>query len=219
MVLTTCLFVSLSVLLALPVGAIFLPFGEQFHLAANRVREKRTPLAERTARLTEPRWTVSFCGIALVFGMLGLFEVPGWPPAPDWLGSLLVGGVVLAASRDGRAGVAGLVSAALLLLYGQGMTPSLLLFALLALVLAATARRYHDGGPAGSWARALEEGAVPIFFAGLAASLVTVLLNGLRAGVLAAGAATAALLLFPALTLALHHLLPPRRSVEDIYKS
>ena len=213
------LFACLSVLLAVPVGTIFLPFGEHFHLAANRARERRAPLAERAARLAQPRWTISVCGIALVFAVLGLFEIAAWPPPADWLGAALVGLVLLAIGRDGRASLAGLVSASLLLLYGQGMNPSLLLFTLLALFLARRTRRTQDGDPVTAWARALEDNAVPVFFAGLGAALTATILNGARAGALEAGAAIAALLFFPALTLALHHLFPKRRSVEEFYKS
>jgi hypothetical protein len=209
----------LAVLLALPVGTIFLPFGEQFHLAANRAREARAPLAETLARLAEVRWAYSLCGIALVFAVLGLFEISGRPPLVDWIGCVLVAVVLHVVTLDWRAGIAGLAAAALLLLFAQGLNAALLLFVLLALFLAQGARRHRDADDIAAWARTIEDHAVPVFFAGLGAALLSGILNDIDAGIDAAAALVAALLVFPALTLAQHHLLPRRRSVEELYKN
>jgi hypothetical protein len=212
-------FASLSVLLALPTGAIFLPFGERFHVAANRAREMRAPWGRVLADLAQPRWSFSLCGIALVFAVLALFEITGRPPPADWIGCILIGLVLHGVARDWRVGSAGLLSSALLLLYGRGMTPSLLLFALLALFLARATQQAEVRDKIAAWARALEDCAVPVFFAGIGAALSAAALNGLAQGVEVVAALLTALLLFPALTMAQLHLLPARRSVEELYKN
>jgi hypothetical protein len=210
---------ALSVLVALPVGAIFLPFGERFHVAANRVREARAPWTRALARLTEARWAFSLCGVTLVFAVLALFEITGRPPPADWIACVAIGLVLQVVTLDWRSGIAGLLSAALLLLYGGGMNLSLLLFVLLALYLSQATRQARGHDKITSWARALEDHAVPIFFAGLGAVLTSTILDGVIAGVDAAASLLAVLLVFPALTLAQIHLLPERRSVEELYKN
>jgi hypothetical protein len=212
-------FAALAVLLALPTGAIFLPFGERFHVAANRAREMRAPWGRVLADVAQSRWSFSLCGIALVFAVLALFEIAGRPPPADWIGCILIGLVLHGVALDWRAGSAGLLSSALLLLYGRGMTSSLLLFALLALFVACATRHAEDRDKIAVWARALEECGVPVFFAGIGAALAAVALSGAVAGVEAAAAVLTALLIFPALTLAQLHLLPVRRSVEELYKN
>ena len=208
-------FAILSVVIALPLGVIFLPFGEHFHVAANRVRETREPVARAAAGLAQPRWSFSLCGITLVFLVLGVIGRTDWPPLMDWIGCVLVAVILHAATLDWRTAGAGFVSAALLLLFGQGMTAALLLFVLLALFVAGRPDRGVEAACA--WALRLEDRAVPVFFAGLGAGLTSALLDGVPQALLAFAALAAALFAFPALTLAQHHLLPRRRSVEELY--
>ena len=168
---------SLSVLVAVPAGAIFLPFGEHFHIAANRAREARGRVADMAARLAQARWALSLSGIALVFAVLGIFEIPVTPPPADWIGGVLIAAVLFAATMDWRAGTAALACAILLLLYERGMNSSLLLFVLLAQFLAGGTRRY-PGDALLAWARAIEDHIIPAVFAGLGATLMAAILQG-----------------------------------------
>jgi hypothetical protein len=206
----------LSVLLAMPAGAIFLPFGERFHMAANRAREAREPVTLAAAGLVQPRWAFSLCGITAVFLVLAIFRQTGEPAPLDWICCILVAVALHAATLDWRAAIAGLIASSLLLLYGQGMTEALLLFVLLALFVAGPPVRGRDAVPV--WALAIEDRAVPAFFAGIGAALTAALLDTPLQGLLALLALAAALLAFPALTVALHVILPRRRSVEELYR-
>ncbi len=60
-------------LIALPLAASLLPYGEDFVARANRVRERRQRLSARISVVAEARWGWSVSGIAIVFLVPGIF--------------------------------------------------------------------------------------------------------------------------------------------------
>lgn len=70
--LLTTIGAGFSALLLVPLAASLLPFGENFITRANRLREWRERMLEHLA-ITQPRWSMSVAGIAIVFAVLGFF--------------------------------------------------------------------------------------------------------------------------------------------------
>jgi len=64
---------AVSAAVLMPVAVSLLRFDENFVARANRARERRQRFSERMALVAEPRWAMSFCGIAVVFLALGWF--------------------------------------------------------------------------------------------------------------------------------------------------
>jgi len=199
-------------------GFRWLKLGEAFVARANRLAESRARLLETASHIAVPRWAMALSGIALVLAALGWFEVA--PPLPPYYpGIVVIAAAAFLLARDWRSGVAAALCAALLWLLG--LDDALAFFALPALLLAAGTRgRPEQGGPA--WRLALEEEGAGLLLAGLSLAALPLQLpggSGIENPFAAAEAFGAALLFFPALTVALWSLFPRRRSVKDLYRS
>jgi hypothetical protein len=235
--------VTLSVLIVVPLGAVFLHFDEGFVARANRVREWRLRLLDTLGGATTPRWGLSLGGIAAIFlalawfGAEPLFSKSHMQGAPFIAAAStgLVFAFALVAGTGWREGFgSALVGSAtgLMALWGfaklgqfapSGLAAVGELIALAALpvfcgaVRAHTYRKLGEGG-----ARAVEETGAAQFFAAFGA--IMALLPGVivhhsfavyEIGLLFAG--IGALVFAPALGAAVETLLPRRRSVEELY--
>ena len=109
----------------------------------------------------------------------------------------------------------------MLLLFTGGVNGALLLFLFFAGVLGEAVSAWRGAGETTpmAWTRALEDHAATILFAGVAAASAAGFRGGVTATLHAGLGLIAALILFPAFAGALHHVFPPRRSVEELYRS
>ena len=212
---------SASSAIFLPALALSLHPGEAARTRANRQREALLRASAFMAPITEPRWSLSLSGVGLVLAVLAFFQITAKPPLFDGLAALAAGLILWGLARDVRVGLAGLAAAGLLLLFTGGVSGALLLFLFVAAVLgeAMTAWRGAGEGMSAALTRALEDHAPSILFAALAAAIAAGARSGAWGALHAGLGMMAALILFPAFAGALHHLFPPRRSVEDIYRS
>ena len=144
-----------------------LPFGEDAIVRGNRGAKPCSDFGI-VARLAEPRWAISLCGVGLVLAVLGWFQISVRPPALDWLALPLIAAIVLALTRDPYCALAALAASALLLLFIGGVNGALLLFLLFALALgrAMTAGRGQGITVPCAWMRAFEGQGDAIFSPG-----------------------------------------------------
>lgn len=237
---------TLSAIVLVPMGAVLLPFDENFVVRINRAHERRRRLCERLAPATVPRWAFSLTGIAFVFLALGWF---GAEPLFGTVGTaaslrLVLSVSLLAAAAARIAGgwreavavilVAG--TAALLTLWGMALAwrgifhyPGALEVATFSVFLAlcccrqAWAFRRFGDKPALARKRALEETGSGLMFAsaGAIASMVPGLIflhrdYAIYAGAML-GAAAGGIFFAPAAAAAVEVLFPRRRSAEELY--
>lgn len=228
---------GMSGLILPPVLTRLLPFGEEFIARANRFREQREHWLDRLSFVVQLRWSWSVAGIAVIFAVLGFFggESSGaaWPFAATVV--LPVTGVVAAviayaAIRDVRRVMAFLLTVLVLTciaywLCGQvnaaqsDLLLSLAISSIPALALAAQSAIFARAGDSVAVAtlRSLERLAVSLTFFCFAAAIAACALGVPAAGVLIPAGGIGALIVFPALTTALHDLFPRRVSL-DAYK-
>ena len=228
-----------SAIVLLPAGALVLRYGENFVTRANRAREDRARWLASLDAVTQPRWGMSFSGIALIFSVLGYFGLRnsgnftvGGSPLRLVAEAFLILAIAYLAARNFRRALAVLlalvpvvlVSAWLLAKAGSWPAPTDLLLALglmamPVLVMAGRASAFERQGhsPAVATVRALEQNGATILAASLAAGLAVALSYGYADpvegfGVLLGG--IAALVLQPALTTAFYALFPKRVSLD-----
>ena len=209
-----------AAILFLPALVLTVPFDEDAVVRGNRRREKAQRIFAFAARIAEPRWSLALTGAGLVLAVLGYFQVTRQPPLFDWLAAPLAGVLVLALTRDTRSAFAALAAAALVLLFTGGVSGTLMLFLLFALVLGRSAAgwRRRRKSETMAWTRAIEDHGAAILFSGLAAMIAAVPRGGPVAALHAGFGLATALILFPAFAGTLHALLPGRRSVEELYR-
>jgi hypothetical protein len=210
-----------ATILFLPALVLTVRVDEDAITRGNRRRETALRFFAFAARLAEPRWSLALSGAGLVLGVLGYFQILHQPPVFDWLAAPVVGGLVLALTRDVRCAFAALAAGALTLLFTGGVSGALMLFLLFALTLgraAALWRRLRDCETL-AWTRAIEDHGAGIAFAGLAAMIAAVPRGGPAAALHAGIGLAAALILFPAFAGALHALMPRRRKIEELYRA
>jgi hypothetical protein len=225
-----------SALLLLP-GFWLLHFDETFIARANRVRERHLRFAERLSLVMQPRWGLSFAGIAIVFLTLGWFGAKS--ALPDGLWPLLLRGVsvllVAAAAgsaldgwREGLATALIAVTVCLLLLWvtsGESgiailMTGTIVLLPLLQGGRRALRFRHLGDAPPLARQRSLEESPGAFFaLAGALAAMLPLLLWRPGSAVFALGIVVAAggLVFAPAVVTALEAIVPRRRRAEDLF--
>jgi hypothetical protein len=221
-----------------------LPFSEQFIARANAARERRERMLETYFPEIPSRWALSVTGIAIVLGTVAVFGIRDahiqWTgPAALSLSAdaalMLAGFAVLA--RDWRMTVAltlanlfvGVLLCwmdARLYPYPKALTlPAMLILSAVPLgMIAARARVYLREGAdvAAALATAVrDEGTIAIALGiavgvpAIAAAFLFVALP--PALVFAITSAFSALLLFPALTIAIHTVLPRYRTVDEVF--
>jgi hypothetical protein len=231
------LLAAASALLLLPIGFRLLPFGEAFVARANRLRETRLRFAERLALVSQPRWGLSFAGIAIVFLTLGWFGAA--PVLPHGLWPLLLRGVTvmlvataagsaLGGWREGLATALVAVTVCLLLIGAAPGEPGIAMLmtgALAMLVLLQGGRRalrLHQLGDAPPLARqrSLEEASGAFFaLAGALAAILPLMVWRPDSAVFAPGIVLAAggSVFAPAVVTALEAIVPRRRRAEDLF--
>jgi hypothetical protein len=230
----------LSALVLAPLALDLIPFDEAFVARSNRAHEWRRRLWEHMAKITIPRWALSFTGIAVIFLALGWY---GSEPVLRH-GPVLKGASVLLAvigvgafSRGWREAIAcGLIGSVVCLfalwttavgtravLASVGVLLITVFAAFLALYGARRALVFARSGdpPLIAQRRALEDAGGPALAgAGAVAALLpsmAVTTGSTAAAIGLAFAAGAAVLLVPAASVALEVLVPRRRSVEELY--
>jgi hypothetical protein len=232
---------GLCALIAVPLGALLLPYGEDFVARANRLRESRQRLLAHLVAVTQPRWGWSLSGIAIVFAVLGLFGAKGTPIHANvaWPAAILVAfGATYAATRDWRRAVAALLAflpAISLTLWVLARLPlhsgpdgwrnpaqALGIAFIPVMLVSARAAQFARGGENGpiASARALEQDGAAIAFAALAGALSLLAMGeaGIPAalGIFLGGAS--ALVFAPAFSAAVGSLLPRRAEIEARYR-
>jgi hypothetical protein len=212
---------SAATLLCLPPLALGVAIGEEAIVRGNRRRETMLRFLSVVARIAEPRWAISLCGVGLVLAVLAWFQILVRPPILDWLALPLIAAIVLALTRDHYCALAAPAASALLLLFIGGINGALLLFLLFALALgrAMTAGRGRGITVPSAWMRAVEGQGDAIFFAGLAAVIAATPRGGFVAAAHAVCGLLTALVLFPAIAVTLAHFFPSRRSLADLYRT
>ena len=233
---------GLSAFLVLPF-ARWLPFGEDFVVRANRLRERRERLFDPLIAVARPRWGFSAGGIALVFAVLAVFGLRQFARFPVPLYVWPVALALLAAAsaaviRDWRATISTVAAMFLTAAIGFWIAARLglrdvpdIFMALAAglvpvLALAGHAGRFfHEGDDATiGLARMLTRDAPVAGFAGVllaAAALAAAPLAGKLAVVLLAVfvfTGAAALVFQPALTVVIETLFPRKATLEARYR-
>ncbi len=219
------------------------PYTEEFVARANLARERRERAFSHLAFATETRWALSICGIAMVLATVAAFGLRGSQPV--WTGHdavpLAVFGAGLCAAfvfvaRDWRVGLSAAMAVAfagLLLLWGMSRLQGgqflrgtelagwLAAAALPPAVLVHRLREALRQGDALAPAlgRALRrDGFAAVAFGGIIAAVSVPLLRYFVPwSAFAAASVFAALLLFPALTVAIYTFLPRYRSVDEVF--
>ncbi|HTT99755.1 MAG TPA: hypothetical protein VMF58_17025 [Rhizomicrobium sp.] len=220
------------------------PFSEQFIARANAARERRERLLEAYFPEMPSRWALSVTGIAIVLATVALFgirdahirwTVPAALSLSVGAAFMLAGFAVLA--RDWRMAsaltLANLFVGVLLCWVNARLYPHPKSFSLTAMLvlssvplglIAARARIYLSEGAEMVLALASavrDEGAIAIFLGvavGVPAVFGALIFLALSpAFVFAIASAFAALLLFPALTIAIHTILPRYRTVDEVF--
>jgi hypothetical protein len=218
--------------IALPAARYF-PCDEDFIVRANRLRERRERWLDGLAFVIQPRWGWSVGGIALIFAVLGFFggrdSGATWPsPAiVSSAESLLFAIIAFAAIRNVRRTIAFLLAAAVLALLAFwicGRSPEAAPILAMAIAVAATpslmiavqSAKFARAGDRTTVAalRASEQLAIPIIFLCLASSIALFALGAFACAILVVLGGVAALIVFPALTTAIHDLFPPRASLD-----
>jgi hypothetical protein len=225
-----------AIVLSFPVARL-LPFGEQAIIRINRLREARDRWLDVLAFVVQPRWGWSIAGIAMIFATMGYFGGANaggaWLVAPQWIvPAWIAAGLVLgyAASRDMRRTFAfvltGFVLVCLSYWAAARLHPSardwndaIALSMVPVTITLASAASFARAGDSVAVAglRAMEQNAIVLIFALLAAWLGSALLAKWMLVCLLPFSAVAAVIVFPALTTAIYDLLPPRVSL-DAYK-
>ena len=219
--------------IALP-AARYLAYGDEFIVRANRLRERRERWLDGLAFTVQPRWGWSVTGIALIFTVLGCFGGSGaatsFPAAVLLADALLFAVVAFASVRNIRRAAAFLVSAASLVSVGFWMwermpasAPDMILAGAVAatpaLVMAIRSAKFARKGDTAAVAslRASEQFAVEIIFFCLGSAGALMAVGAWAAGILIALGGVWALIVFPAITTAIHDLFPARLS-QDAYR-
>jgi len=221
-----------------------LPFSEDFITRTNRIRERRDRWVGQAAWIVQSRWAVSVTGIALIFAALAAFGMKPIQFFHDetlhlWIYffafiALLFGGVLFVA-RDWRLAMAATLTLLLMVAlalwaiaregrplgYGTALWLGqvLLIAALPLAVSAAFVRKAISEGddPAAAFLRALYEHAPTIVFAGATSSILWIAIAVFHIWwpLVAALSSIFAPLIFPALAMTIHTLLPRYVSIEE----
>lgn len=232
----------LSALIALPLAASFLRFGEDFIALANRLRERRERALARLAPVAAPRWGWSLSGVAVIIVVLGIFGIVqsnlAWPAmARDgliWLAPVPFATIAaLAAMRDWRRGLAAalaLFPAAALALWlssriglGSNLTQAAGLGLMPIYLISARAASFVRGGDPAAVAsmRALTRHGAAISF-GAIASALGLLLFYRQGGIVPAAAillgGVGALVFAPAFAIVIEDIFPRRATIEARYR-
>jgi hypothetical protein len=239
---------GLSALIVLPLAASQLLFSEDFVARANRLRELRERRLERIAAVTEPRWGWSLTGIGVVFFALAYFGSRSLHASPSaahsaleiWLVAAIVTGAALATTRDWRRSLAVVTVLGLAALVGcwgyaragilLNVTSWLALMqvlgtgAAMTLLVANAAQPEADEDGAAAMVRSLlgkTGAAVTSSACGIVVLLALSLSVGREAMALAAAlffAGLGAVLLQPALTIAIETIAPRRSTIAARYR-
>lgn len=223
-----------------------LAYSEAFIARANAARERRERAMERLAFVVERRWAFSIAGIAAILATLSGFAIrdlyPAHPVPSFWpyLGAveaLVLAGSILAA-RDWRAGIAAalayaLATALLFAAQERGGAPEMDIFlafdsavavlmpsSIVASGFRMLRREGEDIAQALTTALREEGGLVCVAaLLWLVPGVPAAIGLGIVSPLLALGIAiiVAVPLLFPALTVAIHTLLPRYRSVDEVF--
>lgn len=219
-----------------PVIARPLPYGEEFIVRTNRLREWRERRLDLLTFVVQPRWGWSVSGIAIVFAVLAYFGVENAnaaPPAPRfWVPLALVtlsAGVGFAATRNLRRTTSFVIVAALVALMGLWLSimfpshapvpylaeaTSIALMPCL-LMAARSAKFARDGDrPAVATLRSFEQDTVTILFFAGGAAVYFLATGAFAASALMLCGGLSALIMIPALTTMIYDLAPPRVSLD-----
>lgn len=222
----------------------YFPFSEQFIARANAVRERRERLLEKYFPEIQSRWALSVAGIAIVLSTVAMFEARA--AHVPWTTGAFLGfsaGIIFmlmgfsALAREWRMALAltlaNLFVGVLVFWTSTRLYPdpeSFFLPAMLMLssvplgIIAVRARSYLKEGNTVTLALAIavrDEGAIAVVL-GIAVGapgICGMIMSGKLspALVFAVASTFAALLLFPALTIAIHTLLPRYRTVDEVF--
>jgi hypothetical protein len=231
---------GLCALIAVPLAASLLPFGENFAMRANRLRERRERGLAYLVPATQPRWGWSLSGITVVFVVLGFFGAapPGDRPSVALCAAVLVAvAAVFLATRDWRRSLAALLAflpALFLALWvlarmqhdaaaWRYFVQALGIAVIPVVLVSARAARFARGGEevAVASTRALEQdGAAVLFIAAAAALSHTAFarLQDFPAAVAILLGGSSALVLTPAFAAALESVFPRRAVIEARYR-
>jgi hypothetical protein len=222
------------------IGAMLLPYGENFVVRINRAQEARLRETERLAFLTTPRWGASISGVALVFSVLGFFgaqkavaSVAAHPALFIAMTVLFLAGAFVTARNVRRALAAflALMPVALLMMgisdrftfSPLGLLAPLATAAMFVLLTAATAFRFEQNGdgPLTATLRGMEQVAPAAVVVAIASVLAGIVFLS-QAAIIESAAillgAIAALILQPALATFLYSLFPKRVSLDEAFR-
>lgn len=217
---------GLFAILIVTMVASLLPFGEEFVTRTNRLREWRERVLYRLTFITQPRWAMSFTGIAIVFAVLAFF---GAQLAIDANEAVILGAFLIAAfgasfllKRDWRRALATIMVLALVMLIAFWSVPQIhmqtlfLLLLMLAVcfaplfLMAAESDRYLSED---AMSLALQRKGAAVLFIFLAAGFI--LISG--PAILFFGC-VGALVFQPAIATALETLIPSKAALEARYR-
>jgi hypothetical protein len=228
-------------LIAVPLAASLLPFGEEYAARANRLRERRDRGLDYLVPAAQPRWGWSLSGIAIVLAALGFFGARplGGATDPIWWGAAILAALaaLCLATRDWRRALAAFLAFLpapllahwifahappdatawrhLLQALGIGFMP-------VVLVSAQAARFARDGEEAAvASVRALERDAAAVLFTMAAAALSLLAFGDLRDAAAAIAiflGAPGALVFAPAFAAVLEGIFPRRATIEARYR-
>lgn len=227
----TVLLCGLSALAITVLMARFFAYDDEFIARANRLRERRERWLDGLAFVVQPRWGWSVSGVALIFAVLGIFggqdSGATWPFPVLSAEGVLFAVLAYAATRNMRRTIAVLLTVAILAclaswvrarlaIGGQELVLAIAVGAAPALIMAIQSARFARGGDAVavSGLRATEQLAIPIVFFSAASSIALLPLGAFAGAILIALGGMAALIVFAALTTAIHDLFPPRVSLD-----
>jgi hypothetical protein len=214
-------------------AARYFPHDDEFIVRANRLRERCERWLDGLAFVVQPRWGWSVSDVALIFAVLGYFggrnAGAAWPFSTIVLSAevALFAIVAFAASRNVRRAIAFLLTVAVLAFVAfwvsgrLTMTPLELVLAIAvsampAFTMVIQSAKFARTGDATAVAalRASEQLAIPIAFFCLASPIALLALGAVGDAILIASGGVAALIVFPAITTAIHDLFPPRVSLD-----
>jgi hypothetical protein len=221
-------------------GAMLLPYDENFVVRINRAQEARLRQTDFLAFLTTPRWGASIGGIALVFSVLGFFgaqkavaSVAAHPASFIAMTVLFLAGAFVTARNVRRvlAALLAMVPVTLLMVALSdrfafsplGALVPLATAAMFVLIMAAPAFRFEQNGdgPLTATLRGIEQVApavVVVAVASIAAGIIFFSPAAIveSAAILLGG--IAALILQPALTTFIYSIFPKRVSLEEAFR-
>jgi hypothetical protein len=236
-----CMAGEISAIALAALGLLLLSYDEGSVARINRAVEARIREIERLDFLTQPRWSMSIGGIALVFSVLGFFGTHRGI-AIDSSHAVIFGSaagmfllVTLATARNVRRAVAAVLALAPVILliialsdrfvYSASILLPPVVAAMPVLFMTAGARGFERAGD--KWDVATQRGITrfgPCVATAVIASSVAAFLSGsLSRGGVVEGVALllgeiAALILQPALTTMLYVLFPKRVSLEEAFR-